>query len=518
MNKRLIREDYKSKQNKERNMKYIRGLFDISEKNIYTIDDETWNDLEMDNFFINIDRTYSSVGEKALYMLLRKPLLDKEKLRKRSDMIYNLSYDEKLRTDLRYIYFNSIRDKNNALFEMLNGLLVFSKAKYYIYLFLGKIVPITLILMAIIQKNPQYIIGLLFSVFLNIAINSYESSKIKGKGMIYLRDLLSIAKKVTKIKDNKIDSYKDQIKEHLNKLKKIDRATFTLNIFSEVGGLFDILAIPFLISESTYYKVSNIIKDNEADIYKLYYLVGEIEALISIASYKESNIDKICIPQFVQDKGIYIKEGIIPFIKNPVPNTLNITKKGVVITGTNMSGKSTFLRMVSTNILLAQCFNFTFAKEYKASLMHLVSSISPKDDIISGKSYYLSEAEGILRIIKALNKDVTVFCPIDEIFRGTNPVERISASAEILKYINDRNSISIVATHDRELVDMLNEEYDFYYFCEKVTSDEGLSFDYKIKKGINKEKNAIKLLKYIGYPEEIIIKALEKSKSLDIYS
>ena len=85
--------------------------------------------------------------------------------------------------------------------------------------------------------------------------------------MIYLRDLLSIAKKVTKIKDNKIDSYKDQIKEHLNKLKKIDRATFTLNIFSEVGGLFDILAIPFLISESTYYKVSNIIKDNEADIY-----------------------------------------------------------------------------------------------------------------------------------------------------------------------------------------------------------------------------------------------------------
>lgn len=311
MNKRLIREDYKSKQNKERNMKYIRGLFDISEKNIYTIDDETWNDLEMDNFFINIDRTYSSVGEKALYMLLRKPLLDKKKLRKRSDMIYNLSYDEKLRTDLRYIYFNSIRDKNNALFEMLNGLLVFSKAKYYIYLFLGKIVPITLILMAIIQKNPQYIIGLLFSVLLNIAINSYESSKIKGKGMIYLRDLLSIAKKVIKIKDNKIDSYKDQIKEHLNKLKKIDRATFTLNIFSEVGGLFDILAIPFLISESTYYKVSNIIKDNEDDIYKLYYLVGEIEALISIASYKESNIDKICIPQFVQDKGIYIKEGII---------------------------------------------------------------------------------------------------------------------------------------------------------------------------------------------------------------
>lgn len=103
MNKRLIREDYKSKQNKERNMKYIRGLFDISEKNIYTIDDETWNDLEMDNFFINIDRTYSSVGEKALYMLLRKPLLDKEKLRKRSDMIYNLSYDEKLRTDLTFL-------------------------------------------------------------------------------------------------------------------------------------------------------------------------------------------------------------------------------------------------------------------------------------------------------------------------------------------------------------------------------------------------------------------------------
>lgn len=88
--------------------------------------------------------------------------------------------------------------------------------------------------------------------------------------------------------------------------------------------------------------------------------------------------------------------------------------------------------MVSTNILLAQTFNFVLGKEYEGCFLNIVSSLSPKDDIINGKSYYLAEAESILRIIKASQKEIPVFCPIDEIFRGTNPLERISSSAEFL--------------------------------------------------------------------------------------
>jgi len=173
--------------------------------------------------------------------------------------------------------------------------------------------------------------------------------------------------------------------------------------------------------------------------------------------------------------------------------------------------------MLSTNILFAQVFDFVLAKEYEGCLFHVISSISPKDDIINGKSYYLAEAESILRIIKSLDNNVSVFCPIDEIFRGTNPIERIASSVEILKYINKRQSICIVATHDKELSDILKRNYDFYYFSENVDDKNGLSFDYKIKKGVSKTRNAVKLLDYMGYPEEIIKNLYRRIENIQGY-
>ena len=128
----------------------------------------------------------------------------------------------------------------------------------------------------------------------------------------------------------------------------------------------------------------------------------------------------------------------------------------------------------------------------------------------------MAEAEALLRIIKALELNIPVFCPIDEIFRGTNPIERISASAEILKYINSKKSISIVATHDRELTEILKDNYEFFYFSEKV-DNAGLKFDYKLKKGISKTRNAIKLLDFIGYPKEIIKSSYERAEDLEKY-
>lgn len=516
-NKDFIRKDYKSEQNKERNMKNIRALYDIAEKNKYTIDDETWNDLEMDYLFEKMDRTYSSEGEQVLYTILRNPLVNEEQIKKRSDLIHGFSYDEELRTKLRYILFMMKRDKKNIFFEMMDGLLLVNKVKYFVYSILGKVIPVILIVLAIALKEPKFMIGLMVSVFINIAINQYERDKIRGTGLLFLRDLLLASKKISRIKDDKISSYTIEIKNILKKIKKIDRGTVTLKILTVLGGVLEIFSIPFLIEETTYYKISDKIKANEGLIFKLYYLIGELDALISIASYKDSNKDKICTPTFIEEKELYIKEGIVPFIKNPVPNTLYIKKKGIVLTGTNMSGKSTFLRMVAINVLLAQSFNFCLAKEYKGCFLNLVSSISPKDDINNGKSYYLAEAEGILRIIKALDDNITVFCPIDEIFRGTNPVERISSSAEILKYINERNALTIVATHDRELTEILKEEYDFFYFSEEVKKEEGLKFDYKLKKGVNKNRNAIKLLEYIGYPKEIVENSFKRSETLDKY-
>ncbi len=287
-------------------------------------------------------------------------------------------------------------------------------------------------------------------------------------------------------------------------MRTIDKSTYLIKIINSLGGILEMFAIPFFIEESTYYKISGQLMEKKNEILELYYLVGEIDALVSIAIYENNNKERCCNPKFIEETSLKIVDGIHPLLKKPVENSINISNKGIVLTGTNMSGKSTFLRMISTNILLAQTFNFTLAQEYEGCFLNIISSITPKDDIMSGKSYYLAEAESILRIIKASEKNTPVFCPIDEIFRGTNPLERISSSAEILNYINEGKAICIVATHDRELSDMLKENYDFYHFSEEVDSQNGLKFDYKLKKGISKTRNAIKLLEYVGYPKRIV--------------
>ncbi|MDZ5254603.1 MutS-related protein [Clostridium sp. LIBA-8841] len=512
---RLIRYDYAEPMDKKRNFKNIRKLYDMSEKGEYHIDEQTWHDLDLDKVYSKLDRNYSSVGEAALYSMLRHPLNDEKKLNDRNNTIEYFKENEKVRTKILGIFFDLGMDKKNSLLDMIDEKLIESNQfKYYAYTILGKVLPAILILTAIFVDIRAMLIFMFLSFF-NMYLNSKEREHIKSNGLIYLRKVIKSAKKIMAIKDKGLDSFKEEINENLNKLKSIDRNTQIIGFANMWGGVFEFISLLFLLEEAAYYKTADAIENNKVSILNLYRDLGNIEAIISVGSYEVEEKDRINKPKFIKETTLRIKNGIHPIIENPVANSIGMNKRGIVLTGTNMSGKSTFLRMLGVNMILAQTFDFVLAEKYEAPILNIVTSISPNDDLSSGKSFYMAEAESILRIIKALDNDLPVFCPIDEIFRGTNPIERISASAEILTYINKKNSISIVATHDRELVDILKNNYEFYYFSESVNSKEGLSFDYKLKKGVSKTRNAIKLLDYIGYPKDIIKKAYERSEKLE---
>jgi DNA mismatch repair ATPase MutS len=122
--------------------------------------------------------------------------------------------------------------------------------------------------------------------------------------------------------------------------------------------------------------------------------------------------------------------------------------------------------------------------------------------LIAGKSFYYVEAERILRTIQGFNPIIPTLCIIDELLSGTNSTERLQASESIIRYLGGQNSLSIIATHDLELAGRLDGTCDFYHFTDNVDAT-GLKFDYQLKPGIATTRNAIALLKYLGYPEEI---------------
>ena len=128
--------------------------------------------------------------------------------------------------------------------------------------------------------------------------------------------------------------------------------------------------------------------------------------------------------------------------------------------------------------------------------------------LIACESYFIREIRYLKRILDGITEERVTICAIDEILRGTYTGERIRASRAILEYLRHKNSIALVATHDKELTELLGNEYLNYHFSEEIGEDD-IAFSYKILEGPATSQNAVKLLEFAGFPDEIIEAAKE---------
>ena len=327
-----------------------------------------------------------------------------------------------------------------------------------------------------------------------------------------------MAFKIKDMKINVLDNNLKNIAEDLEKVKKIKKKSISKNPNSVLSDLnfFSEYANMITLSELiTYEKVKETIIKNKEYLKSIYEYVGGVDALISISSFRTS-LDYYSKPQFLastkkEDNIINFEELYHPLINNPVSNSLDINK-GVLITGSNASGKSTFIKSVAINQILCQSIYTSCSKKYEGTFFNIYTSMALKDDVLNEESYYMVEIKSLKRIIDKCNENMPCLCFVDEILRGTNTVERIASSSEVLSHLNKSNAICIAATHDIELTYLLEKEYDNYHFEEEITDDD-IVFDYKLNKGRAKSRNAIKLLSLIGYEQNIVEKAHEKAEN-----
>ena len=203
-------------------------------------------------------------------------------------------------------------------------------------------------------------------------------------------------------------------------------------------------------------------------------------------------------------------------IQEPVKNSIR-AERGVLLTGSNASGKSTFLKTVAVNAILSQTVYTCMADRWSSGYFRVYSSMALQDNLEGQESYYIVEIKSLKRILdETLSREegksgerAPVLCFVDEVLRGTNTVERIAASSQILNYMAGRQALCFAATHDIELTHILENYYDNYHFQEQV-QDHDIQFDYKLYPGRASSRNAIKLLGLMGY-EEDVIQAAERS-------
>ena len=270
--------------------------------------------------------------------------------------------------------------------------------------------------------------------------------------------------------------------------------------------ILELIKAFFLVEIHSFFSTLKELENKKADINSLLNYTGNIDVALSTASLR-AGLTNFATPVITaHKKELTARDLYHPLIENCVVNSITIKQKSLLITGSNMSGKSTFIRAVAINAVLAQTIYTCLATEFAAPILKVFSSIRIADNVQDGKSYYFEEVNTIGSLIEASEKPFQNLFIIDEVFKGTNTIERVAAAKAILTYLNKNENIILVSSHDIELVALLHPEFELYHFVENIEND-NLVFDHRLKPGPLKSRNAIKILSISNYPAEIIEEA-----------
>ena len=240
------------------------------------------------------------------------------------------------------------------------------------------------------------------------------------------------------------------------------------------------------------------------DIPRWFAITGEFDALSSLANFACNNPQYIYPEEATEDyllDAADLGHPLIP-ISECVTNSINISgwNQFCIITGANMSGKSTFLRTVGTNYILAMIGAPVFASKFKFFPIRLHSSIRTSDSLSRKESFFYAELKRLKGIISELESGQRTFILLDEILKGTNSKDKQAGSIALLEQLIKYESVGLIATHDLILGDLIKsypKNISNLCFEIQIVNDE-MSIDYKLQEGVCQNLNATFLMKKMG--------------------
>lgn len=484
-----------------------------------TLSDKTCNDLDFKELFMFVDRTNSKVGQQYLYNKLRTIPSGSEKNAEQERLITEFIHNPDFRASIQ----NQLCKLNEIETFYIASLFqdeLLQPPKWYFIVRLLSFTSALSLLMSFF--NPKMFLVLLGVFIVNMVIHYWNKKN--------LHHYLGSIPQLLKLKGVARELFKNPMLKELNPtLQKsiyiIDKVRNHMSFFNlEVKLQADAQAISwvffelskslFLLEPLLLFGALRQLDTKRKEIEDVFMFVGQIDSIISVASLRKG-LSNFCFPQIIKDQKIIIaKEAYHPLISDCVKNSIHVNKKSILLTGSNMSGKTSFIRTIGINVITGLTLNTCFAEQFSMPRVRVYSAIRISDDLMNDKSYYFEEVLTIKEMIdQSGNGNPNLFL-LDEIFKGTNTVERISAGKAVLSSMAKDDNIVFVSTHDIELADLLKDEYDLYHFSE-IVDNKTVDFDYKLKEGKLKNRNAIRILQINDYPDNIIKEAIEISEELD---
>lgn len=484
-----------------------------------TLSDKTCSDLDFQELFMFVDRTNSKVGQQYLYNKLRNIPADSTKNIRDERLLDEFTNN----ADFRVSVQSQLSKLNDRDVYHIAGLFqdeILQPPKWYSTVPMLSFASVLSFILAFF--NPVFFLVILVLSVINIVIHFWNKKN--------LFNYFSSIPQLSKLNGVAQELYKCQILKDINPdlmrsaavINKVSSRMSFFNLEVEMQSdqrilfwaILELVKIVFLIEPLFLFGTLKRIDTKRKEIEDVFLFVGEIDAVISIASLRKG-LSNYCIPKIIDGPKILSAQEVYhPLIENCIKNNLDVNQKSILLTGSNMSGKTSFIRTIAINVITGLTINTCFAESFSLPVMRVFSAIRISDDLMNDRSYYFEEVITIKEMIeKSKDGNLNLFL-LDEIFKGTNTVERISAGKAVLSSLNADNNIVFVSTHDIELADLLENEYDLYHFSELV-DHKTVAFDYKLKEGKLKNRNAIRILQINDYPESIIMEAIEISEELD---
>ncbi len=467
------------------------------------------------SFFQYLNRTVIGGGKILLKKWLSETPLKKKVIKQNQQAVEELSdmidFRQKFYTVGKMYKSNS--DETSGLQKWLKSPDFFG-SKLIVALTVG--LPVVTLLSLIMAILGNLSIQLFIFLFLaNLTIIGFRISKF-NKSYVLLSDNLNTLKKMTNLFEL-IESL--DVKSEL--LKRLKDAFYSgeESAKTQIAKLIKIadsldnrnnIVLGFILNGLLFWDWNHMLfidkwkSKHSQDYNKWQESLHYFDALNSLATLAYNNVD-FTFPQISDDEYILdAKNTGHPLIpeKDRVCNDFSIgeSPRYAIITGANMAGKSTFLRTVAINLILAGCGAPVCAEKFTFTPLPLYSSMRAEDSLLKHESYFFAELKRLQNITKELDKDKKLFIILDEILRGTNSEDKRKGSIGFIKKITSKKAYGLVATHDLELARLTETQSDiFKALCFEVKiEDNKLDFNYKLQPGITQNMNASFLMKQMG--------------------
>lgn len=482
------------------------------------VDERTWNDLDLDRVLATIDHTHTALGRQMLYWRLRSGIAWKDSPDQERLAIRFLR-EPGTREAVGVRLATAGRTLGYGIWVVTRPELIVVRWWYWTFPFLA----IAMLASSVaIPFQPRALLVAVGILVVNMLVRMATAWQIPGllAPMRQLAPLIGAAEQLVDVEGLTSDGIANDVRR-LKPLKRVGRwvSRDPLGAGEIMVAVWEYLNVMFILDANALLFGARRLRQLGAALARVAVWVGDTDVALSVASLR-AEPRAWSTPNWSGASPTRVVGIWHPLIVTAVANDVELDSgKGIVVTGANMSGKSTYLRAVGIAAELARAFDTCPATSWNGGSFRVRSLIGRNDDLATGKSYYQIEADGVVGLLRDATQEIPTIFLLDELLRGTNTIERLAAGEAVLRALLARHAEGsphavIVATHDGELVSMLSDLYVPFHFRETI-EPAGLVFDYRRRLGPASTRTAIALLEATGTPAEVVSAARLRAEQLD---